>query len=161
MPPVSHVPSTSTSTTAPIATDSREEEMPNKDENQVKEQLKTPKQTITILPPSAPKKPAPALTPPAPVTSATHKARDVQAAKANCATPKNKMKANKSPDEDSNYQWPDDGVFRGVHPDHKGSPTAVLLANDEEEFIFHIGHDALIASATQDNDPKLLAKALS
>jgi len=140
--------------------------MPDEDEAQVEEQLKTPEQTTTILPPSAP-----ASTPPAPVISATckstretkpsQKARDVQAAKASSATPKTKKKANKSPDEDSNYQWPDDGVFRGVHPNHKGSPTAALLADDEEDFVFHIEHDALITSAIQDNDSKSLTEALS
>jgi hypothetical protein len=57
-PPISKA-STST-TTAPVATDSGEEEMPDEDEAQVEEQLKTPEQTAVPLPPSAPKKPAPA-----------------------------------------------------------------------------------------------------
>ncbi len=56
-----------------------------------------------------------------------------------------------------------DGVFWGVQPDSKGSPTATHLADDEEEFIFHIDHDTLIASAIQDadSDPKSLTEACS
>jgi hypothetical protein len=83
------------------------------------------------------------------------------AAKTSNATPKTKKK--KSPGEDTNYQWPDDGVSRGIHPDYKGSPTATLLADDEEDFIFHVDHDMLIAFAIQDadSDPNSLAEAHS
>ena len=43
------------------------------------------------------------------------------------------------------------------------SRTAVILADDEEDFMFHINHDMLIVSAIQDtdNDPKLLIGVLS
>jgi len=49
------------------------------------------------------------------------------------------MKTNMSPNEDSNYQWPDDKVVKGVHPDDKGNPTAVLLAQQmtKRSFISH------------------------
>lgn len=93
-PPVSHAPASSTRTTAPVATDSGEEEMPDEDEAQAQEQPKTPKPTAAPLPPSAPKKPAPA-----PVTQATRKstreskpspkAKDIQAAKTSGTTPQN------------------------------------------------------------------------
>jgi hypothetical protein len=46
-----------TSTSKPTATDSGEDEMPDKDK--VEEQLRTPERTTTALPPSAPKKAAP------------------------------------------------------------------------------------------------------
>jgi len=38
---------------------------------------------------------------------------------------------------------------------------AMLLADDEEDFIFHVDHDMLIASTIQDADsnPNLLASA--
>ena len=155
-PPASHVPTSKPSTTSvPVATDSGEEEMPDEDEAQVEEQLKTPEQTATPLPPSAPKKP------PAPATrrstrepKPSQKAKDIQAAKTSSTTPKAKQK--------TTHQWPDDGVFRGIHPDYHSSPSTALLADDEEEFVFHITHDALIASAIQDadGDPKSLADAL-
>jgi transposase InsO family protein len=160
-PPASFAPSSSSntitpSTARPTATDSGEEEMPDEDEAQAEEQLKTPEQTTVSLPPSAPKKPAPA---PATrksmrETKPSQKARDVQAAKTSSTTPKTKPK--------TNHQWPDDGVFRGIHPDYQGSPSTALLADDEEEFVFHITHDALIASAIQDadGDPKSLTEAL-
>jgi hypothetical protein len=58
----------------------------------------------------------------------SQKARDIQAAKTSSATPKTKKK-NKSPGEDTN-QWPDDGVFRSIHPDNKGCPTAALVDDE-------------------------------
>ena len=139
--------------------------MPDEDEAQVEQQLKTPEQVTISLPPSAWEKPALA-----PVTQAMRKsmcetkpslkAREVQAAKTSSTTPKTKKKSN---NKDSNYQWLNNGVFRGIHPDHQVSPTAALLAEDEEDFVFHIDHDMLIASAIQDinSDPKSLTEAHS
>ena len=46
---------------------------------------------------------------------------------------------------------------------YKGSPTAVLVVDGGEDFIFHVDHDKLIASAIQDVDGNLksLAEARS
>ena len=99
--------------------------MPDEDEAQAEEQLKTPEQTTITLPPGAPKKPALAPIPPAPAIQTTRetkppqKARDIQAAKTSGVTLK--VKKGKSLGEDTNYQWPDDGVFRGIHPDSRGT----------------------------------------
>ena len=129
--------------------------MPDEDKAQAEE----PK---TTSPPQSAPAPAPAS--PAPATQATHKsmckikplqkAKDIQASKPSSTTPNSKKK--------TTYQWPDDGVFRGIHPDHQGSPLTALLADDKEEFVFHITHDTLITSAIQnaDSDPKSITEAL-
>jgi hypothetical protein len=67
---------------------------------------------------------------------------------------------NKSHGKDMNHQWPDDGVSEGIPPNYKGSLMVMLLADNEEDFTFHVD-DMLIASTIQDADsnPNLLAEA--
>jgi hypothetical protein len=47
-----------------------------------------------------------------------------------CKTKQRNAKA----EEKDNHQWPDDGVFRGIHPDYKGSPTATHTPCYDREF---------------------------
>ena len=127
----------------PPATKSREEEMPDEEE----ENTAPIQQTITQ------QLPAPA------IQRSSHIAQQTQS----ISTPKKKNKnKTKSFNKDS-PKFINDRVFRGYHPDYRGNPSAALLADDEQALIFHVALDTLIASAMQEicSNPKTLKEVQS
>ena len=117
-PPVSKI-TTSTSKekqcTPPLpppATKSREEEMPDEEEEDT-----APVKQTTTQQPSVP---------------TIQKSLCIAQQTQSISTPKNKNKnKTKSLNEDS-PKFINNGVFRGYHPDYRGSPSAMLLADNEQ-----------------------------